>query len=86
MAPADADLFERLRALRRSMALEREVPPYVLFNDATLRAMAAARPTHREAFLLVKGVGETKADRLGPAFIEAIASYLAEHPEELPSS
>ena len=79
VAPQDMELFERLRALRRSMAIEREVPPYVLFNDATLRAMATARPTSREAFLLVKGVGETKADRLGPAFLGAIAAYLADH-------
>ena len=54
------------------MARERNVPPYVIFHDATLREMARLRPTTMTALLEVRGVGARKAEDLGPAFIEAI--------------
>jgi len=71
----DRGLFESLRALRRQVADERKVPAYVLFNDATLRDMARARPGSRAALLNVRGVGERKLADIGPRFLEHIKEY-----------
>ena len=73
--PVDEGLFDSLRELRREMARERGVPPYLIFNDRTLAAMAAHRPGNRAELMDVKGVGEKKADDLGPAFLERITTY-----------
>ena len=73
----DEALFENLRALRRDLARERGVPPYVIFNDRTLASMAARKPSNETEFLAVRGVGEKKAADLGPAFLERIAEYVA---------
>jgi ATP-dependent DNA helicase RecQ len=54
-------LFERLRALRREIAAERGVPPYVVFHDVTLRELARERPRSMRELLAVKGIGERKA-------------------------
>ena len=72
---SDEDLFETLRALRRSLAEERGIPPYLIFNDASLREMARQRPTTEEAFLQVKGVGLRKLQELGPRFLACIREY-----------
>ena len=72
--PGAADLFERLRALRLRLAQEAAVPPYVIFHDATLAAMAAARPATEEELLALPGVGEKKLATYGKAFLEEIAS------------
>jgi ATP-dependent DNA helicase RecQ len=66
-------LFEALRALRRDLAREREVPPYLIFNDRTLRELAARKPRTPEEFRRIKGVGATKAAELGPVFLAYIA-------------
>ena len=68
----DRDLFERLRALRLEIARARNVPPYVIFHDTTLREMARSRPTSVDALRHVYGVGERKAAELGTRFIEVI--------------
>ena len=68
----DAELFERLRALRKRIADAAEVPPYIVFSDATLRDMCAKRPVDAEEFLEVNGVGQTKLARYGEAFLEEI--------------
>jgi ATP-dependent DNA helicase RecQ len=73
----DGDLFEALRALRRTMAEERGVPPYVIFSDASLREMARDRPTTEEAFLRIKGVGQHKLAELGPRFLARVREHLA---------
>ncbi len=57
--------FETLRAWRTEQAREREVPPYVVFSDKTLRALAAARPRSTDALLAVSGIGPGKADLYG---------------------
>jgi len=75
----DRGLFDSLRTLRRQVADERRVPPYVLFSDATLRDMARARPGSPGAFLNVRGIGERKLADLGPRFLEHIAVYCREH-------
>jgi ATP-dependent DNA helicase RecQ len=72
--PMDEALFEKLRELRRDLARERGVPPYIIFNDKTLASMAAHKPTTAEDLRAIKGVGEKKAADLGPAFLEAIAA------------
>lgn len=73
MDALDEQLFERLRALRRQLAAERDVPAYVVFSDATLLAMAVQRPTTEAAMLEVPGVGPTKLARYGQAFLELLS-------------
>ena len=74
LTEADVELFERLRALRLRLAQEAAVPPYVIFHDATLAAMAAARPVTEEELLALPGIGEKKLATYGKAFLEEIAS------------
>ena len=72
----DSGLFERLRTLRRRLADEQGVPAFVVFNDATLRAMAESRPTGRDAMLRVSGVGPAKLQRYGDEFLAEINRHL----------
>ena len=67
-------LFEALRAERTRLARLQGVPPYVVFQDATLRAMAMARPATLDAMLDLPGVGQGKLDRYGRAFLAVIAA------------
>ena len=73
VADEDRDLFEALRECRKQLADENEVPPYVIFHDATLKQMAADKPQSDEALMEISGVGQTKLERYGPAFLEVIA-------------
>ncbi len=73
LTPEQAELFERLRELRLSIAREQQVPPYLIFNNATLEDMCRKRPVSAEDLLEVSGVGEKKAERYGQAFLDAIA-------------
>jgi ATP-dependent DNA helicase RecQ len=68
----DEELFQRLRVLRKSLASEAKVPPYVIFSDRTLRAMVRRRPRTAEDLLEVPGVGEKKLERYGEAFLEEL--------------
>jgi ATP-dependent DNA helicase RecQ len=70
----DRALFERLREVRLRLARGRGVPPYVIFHDTTLREMARLRPTTEAALRDIYGVGQRKAEDVGPAFIEAISA------------
>jgi ATP-dependent DNA helicase RecQ len=72
----DRGLFETLRTVRRALAQERGVPPYLVFSDVSLRDMARRRPTTAAAFLSVKGVGDWKAEEFGPRFLPAIRAYV----------
>ncbi|MBT1076933.1 DNA helicase RecQ [Geobacter grbiciae] len=72
LAEGDEDLFQALRALRKRLADEQQVPPYVIFSDATLVEMATLRPATMDDLLRVNGVGEQKLGRYGAAFLEAI--------------
>ena len=65
-------LFERLRALRKRLADEQSVPPYVIFHDATLREMSERRPLTLGQFAGLRGVGEAKLARYGELFIAAM--------------
>ena len=72
-AAGDGDeLFERLRILRKRLADEQGLPPYVIFHDATLREMAARRPQTLSQFAGIRGVGEGKLARYGQQFIAAL--------------
>ena len=71
----DEALFAQLRTLRREMADERNVPPYIIFADVTLRHMAARQPATEEEFAEIPGVGERKLRDFSGPFIEAIAKW-----------
>lgn len=68
----DEILFQRLRSLRRQIADEEGVPPYVVFGDQTLRAIAALKPKTNREFLEISGVGERKLQRYGARFLELV--------------
>ena len=70
----DEELFSRLRALRKELADLQGVPPYVIFSDATLRAMVRRRPQTAEELLQVSGVGNVKLERYGRRFLEVLQS------------
>jgi ATP-dependent DNA helicase RecQ len=74
-AGADPDLYERLRALRKSLADERKVPAFVVFGDRTLIDMAARKPRTREQFLELFGVGQKKLEEYGDAFLAEIRRH-----------
>jgi ATP-dependent DNA helicase RecQ len=71
-APDEAALFESLRRVRRALAEERHVPPYVIFSDVSLREMARLRPLTPRAFREIKGVGDWKCEAFGAQFMAAI--------------
>jgi ATP-dependent DNA helicase RecQ len=75
----DHGLFDALRSLRRRLADERGLPPFVVFSDATLRDMARRRPSTPERMLQVSGVGDRKLADYGEAFVEAIANHCRQH-------
>ena len=70
--PVGDPLFEALRELRRELAAEAQLPPYVIFHDATLREMAAARPASLAELAEVSGVGARKLEAYGDAFLAVI--------------
>ena len=73
----DAELFGKLRILRKRLADELNVPAFVVFSDATLRQMASRMPADRDSLLRVKGVGESKLRQFGDRFISVIADHVA---------
>lgn len=74
----DDELFERLRALRRKLAQEQGVPPFVVFSDETLREMSGKVPLTDEELLSVKGVGEQKRVKYGAVFLQELQAYKTE--------
>ena len=82
-APAElpteaAPVFERLRAWRAGVAKEQGVPAYVIFHDATLRAIATELPTTLDALATINGVGETKLARYGQQILDTLRSPAGE--------
>jgi ATP-dependent DNA helicase RecQ len=72
--PAESQgLFEALRAERQRLAREQGVPPYVIFHDTTLRALATVKPRNLDDMGLLPGVGSSKLSRYGKAFLAVIA-------------
>ncbi|WP_106495952.1 DNA helicase RecQ [Lentibacillus sp. Marseille-P4043] len=76
-----ADLFGILRGLRKKLADEKGVPPYVLFSDATLKELSRYFPETKEDMLSIKGVGEKKFDQYGEEFLGAIIEWRAANPD-----
>lgn len=72
---ADQELFEALRARRMELAKEQGVPPYVVFPDTTLIALATERPMDEDEMLGISGIGQSKLERYGEAFLEVITAY-----------
>ena len=75
----DRGLFDLLRDVRRALAKERGVPPYVVFGDASLVQMAYFAPQSRESFARITGVGATKLVEYGETFVKHISEYAEEH-------
>jgi len=75
----DAKLFEVLKSLRKQMARERNLPPYVIFQDPSLEEMATIYPTTKEEMASVNGVGMGKVNKFGKEFIEVIQKYVEEN-------
>ncbi len=83
---ADDPLFEELRIVRKTIAEQENVPPFVIFADTALKDMCVKLPESRTEFLSVTGVGQNKLEKYGERFISAISTYLAEHPERRESA
>jgi ATP-dependent DNA helicase RecQ len=69
----DLPLFNRLRELRKDIATQQGVPPYVIFGDVSLVEMSQRRPRNEHEFLEITGVGQVKLERHGATFLEVIA-------------
>lgn len=72
----DETLFEQLRVLRKSLADSKQVPPFIIFGDVSLREMAQYLPQDNEAFTQITGVGQKKLTEYGDLFMNAIGNYL----------
>lgn len=77
VANYDKDLFARLRFLRKQIADKENIPPYIVFNDATLQEMAQYMPTSNIEMLQINGVGSIKLERFGQPFIKLIQEHKA---------
>ncbi len=75
------ELFERLRQLRKDIADERDIPPFVVFSDATLSDMAQKKPISEREMLEVSGVGEAKYRQFGERFMKEIRDFLKTIPK-----
>jgi ATP-dependent DNA helicase RecQ len=73
--PEDQELWEELRECRKYLAEEHNVPPYVIFHDATLKEMIDVMPMSASEFLMIGGVGNSKMEKYGADFIEIICRY-----------
>ena len=76
------ELFEKLAALRKQVSQQQGMPPYLIFSDATLQAMAEKRPLNDSDMLQVSGVGERKLQLYGDAFIAEIRRFVLEKSSE----
>ncbi|MDD4496770.1 MAG: DNA helicase RecQ [Methanosarcinaceae archaeon] len=74
-AGPDPILFERLRALRKQIAVKKNLPPYIIFSDTSLREMAEKLPESKEEFHAITGVGDHKLRKYGDDFLREIVNY-----------
>lgn len=82
----DEVLFDKLKKLRKKIADQREIPPYVIFQDPSLEDMATKFPISQEEFLNIVGVGQGKAAKFAGPFIEMIREYVEENDIQRPDS
>lgn len=83
LSPDESALFEELRRLRKEIAEEENVPPYVIFSDKTLAELCRKQPESREEMLAVSGVGEFKYERYGARFLWCLRDWQSrQHPEK----
>ncbi|MSS77316.1 DNA helicase RecQ [Anaerococcus sp. AGMB00486] len=82
----DLSLFNRLKKLRLNLSKKRNIPPFIIFSDASLIDMAKIKPQNDEDFLRVKGVGEKKLIQYGDIFIKEISEYQNENRLNLKNS
>jgi ATP-dependent DNA helicase RecQ len=75
----NSELWEALRAKRREIADAQDVPPYIIFNDATLMAMMEKKPVNHQQMRLLSGVGERKLSLYGDQFLAVIKDYSDDH-------
>lgn len=75
----DTTLFEMLKVLRKQVAKQKDLPPYVIFQDPSLEEMATLYPTANEELIKIVGVGESKARKFGRPFLELISEYVEEN-------
>ncbi|HWR24922.1 MAG TPA: HRDC domain-containing protein, partial [Methanosarcina sp.] len=75
----DPILFERLRALRKEIALKKNLPPYIIFSDTTLKEMATKFPRSPEEFHSITGVGDHKLNKYGDDFLKEIENYCRDY-------
>ncbi|MBU5593107.1 DNA helicase RecQ [Clostridium sp. MSJ-4] len=75
----DETLFNLLRALRKSMSQELNLPPYVIFPDSTLKELSSRLPLTETEFSEIKGVGKNKLEKYGDRFLEVIKNYVGEN-------
>lgn len=73
------ELFDMLRKLRKKIADEENVPPFVVFADASLKEMSRYFPVSKDMMLNIKGVGQMKYEKYGEDFIQAIREFAEEH-------
>lgn len=79
MPPADKELFEQLKATRLAIAKAQKIPPYIVFSDKVLDVIARHRPTTREEFSCLYGIGEKKTEMYWRPFTAAVKDYLSSH-------
>ncbi len=79
----DEALFDRLRLLRKRLADERGVPPYIVFSDVSLRQMAHDYPADEREFARISGVGEKKLQEFGAVFLAEVAAHLETNPRQI---
>ena len=82
-APGTEELFQHLRALRKQLADEQGVPPYVVFPDTSLQAMARQRPQTQQQFEQIPGVGARKLEAFYSIFTNEIRAYCEDHGLEM---
>jgi len=71
-------LFQRLRQLRKQIADEKNIPPYIIFHDKTLKEMASKMPTSWQDLSMIFGMGEAKLKQYGPRFLKEIVAFKQE--------
>ena len=80
----DEVLYDRLRKLRKQLAKEKNIPPYVVFQDPSLEEMAQRFPITKDEFVNITGVGRGKAEKFAQPFVELISKYVEENEIERP--